>query len=212
LRPTVGEFASALDSKPENHRSGPRRKISNDNFSRQMRIDHPISPGRFETGNLCDRGGCAVASAVRSGGFAVREPLVEAPRQQTTDTKKGLMTMSQNKTYPAGSAEMVAAKTITTRVLAIGSWTAKATPETTPPIMPSEARDTMRLMLAGKIDQWFAKNDGSGAVFLMNVTDPAEAHALLEKLPLGQAGMMTFQLIPIGPLWPLGLLLGEPTK
>jgi hypothetical protein len=76
--------------------------------------------------------------------------------------------------------------------------------------MPSEAYDTMRLMLAGKIDQWFAKNDGSGAVFLMNVTDPAEAHALLEKLPLGQADMMTFQLIPVGPLWPLGLL--EPPK
>jgi hypothetical protein len=119
------------------------------------------------------------------------------------------MTMSENKTSP-GSAEMAAAKTLTTRVLAIGTWTAKATPETIPPIMPSEAYDTMRLMLAGKIDQWFAKIDGSGAVFLMNVTDPAEAHALLEKLPLGQADMMTFQLIPVGPLWPLGLL--QPAK
>jgi hypothetical protein len=140
------------------------------------------------------------------------EPLVELPRQHITNTEKGSMKMSENKTSPTGSAEMAAAKTITTRVLAIGTWTAKATPETIPPIMPSEARDTMRLMLAGKIDQWFAKNDGSGAVFLMNVTNPTEAHALLEELPLGQANMMTFQLIPIGPLWPLGLLLGEPAK
>jgi hypothetical protein len=139
------------------------------------------------------------------------DPLAEVPRH-ITKTEKGLMTMSENKTSPAGSAEMTAAKTLTTRVLAIGTWTAKATPETIPPIMPSEARDTMRLLLAGKIDQWFAKIDGSGAVFLMNVTDPAEAHALLEKLPLGQANMMTFQLIPVGPLWPLGLLLSEPTK
>jgi hypothetical protein len=76
--------------------------------------------------------------------------------------------------------------------------------------MPSEARDTLRLQLAGKIDQWFAKSDGSGAVFLMNVTDPAEAHKLLEDLPLGRAGMMTFELIPMGPLWPLGLLSLEP--
>ena len=119
--------------------------------------------------------------------------------------------MSENQTTP-GAAEMAAAKTLTTKVLAIGSWTAKATPESRPRIMPSEARDTMRLELAGKIDQWFAKIDGSGAVFLMNVKDPAEAHALLEKLPLGQAGMMTFELIPVGPLWPLGLLLGEPAK
>ena len=139
------------------------------------------------------------------------DPLAEIARQHVNRTEKDLMKMSENKTQP-GSAEMAAAKTLTTKVLAIGTWTAKATPKTIPPIMPSEAYDTMRLMLAGKIDQWFAKNDGSGAVFLMNVTDPAEAHALLEKLPLGQAGMMTFQLIPVGPLWPLGLLLGEPAK
>ena len=120
------------------------------------------------------------------------------------------MKMSQN--TPPGAAEMAAAKAITMKVLAIGTWTAKATPETRPAIMPSEARDTMRLMLAGKIDQWFAKTDGSGAVFLMNVTDPGEAHKLLENLPLGRANMMTFELIPVGPLWPLGLLLGEPAK
>jgi hypothetical protein len=128
-----------------------------------------------------------------------------------TRNEKDLMKMSENKS-PPGAAEMAAAKTITTKVLAIGTWTAKATPETRPAIMPAEARDTMRLLLAGKIDQWYAKNDGSGAVFLMNVTNPAEAHALLEKLPLGQANMMTFELIPVGPLWPLGLLLGEPAK
>ncbi len=120
--------------------------------------------------------------------------------------------MSDSKTTPTGAAAMKAAQTLTTKVLAIGTWTAKATPETRPPIMPFEASDTMRLMLAGKIDQWFAKIDGSGAVFLMNVTDPAEAHALLEALPLGQAQMMTFELIPVGPLWPLGLLLREPAK
>jgi hypothetical protein len=137
------------------------------------------------------------------------DPLAEIPSQHVAKAEKELMKMAENKT-PPGSAEMTAAKTLTTRVLAIGTWTAKATPETIPPVMPSEAYDTMRLMLAGKIDQWFAKIDGSGAVFLMNVTDPAEAHALLEKLPLGQADMMRFQLIPVGPLWPLGLL--QPAK
>jgi len=46
----------------------------------------------------------------------------------------------------------------------------------------------MRLQQAGKIDQWFAKSDGSGAVFLMNVTNPAEAHALLEALLWARSG------------------------
>jgi hypothetical protein len=153
-----------------------------------------------------------LALPTAQAGSRSADPLAEVPRQHVTKIKKDLMKMSENKTSPAGSAEMAAAKALTTKVLAIGTWTAKAPPESRPAIMPSEARDTMRLMLAGKIDQWFAKIDGSGAVFLMNVTDPAEAHTLLEKLPLGRANMMTFQLIPVGPLWPLGLLLGEPTK
>jgi hypothetical protein len=44
---------------------------------------------------------------------------------------------------------------------------------------------------------------------LMNLADPNEAHELLEKVPLGQAGMMEFELIPLGPIKPLGLLLSE---
>ena len=130
----------------------------------------------------------------------------------TSQPVKDLIIMADDKDRRTGAAEMAAARALTTKVLAIGSWTAKATPETRPAIMPSEARDTLRLQLAGKIDQWFAKTDGSGAVFLMNVTDPAEAHKLLEALPLGQADMMTFELIPVGPLWPLGLLLPEPAR
>ena len=128
----------------------------------------------------------------------------------TSPLVKGLIAMSDDKS--SITAEMKAAAALTTKVLAIGSWTAKATPEARLPIIPFEARDTLRLQLTGKIDEWFAKADGSGAVFLMNVTDPAEAHRLLEQLPLGQAGMMTFELIPVGPLWPLGLLLREPAQ
>jgi hypothetical protein len=153
----------------------------------------------------------AVLALPAQGASRSADPITDVSTPHITKNQKDLMKMSENKSAP-GAAEMAAAKKVTTKVLAIGSWTAKATPETIPKVMPSEARDTMRLMLAGKIDQWYAKNDGSGAVFLMNVTDPAEAHALLEKLPLGQADMMTFQLIPLGPLWPLGLMLGEPAK
>jgi hypothetical protein len=132
-----------------------------------------------------------------SSGVALAQPAKVVP-------SKDLTSMTEIKRSATGEVEMKAAASITTKVLAIGSWTAKATPETRASIMPFEARDTLRLQLEGKIDQWFAKSDGSGAVFLMNVTDPAEAQALLGQLPLGKAGMMTFQLIPVGPLWPLG--------
>jgi hypothetical protein len=100
----------------------------------------------------------------------------------------------------------------TTKLLAIGSFTAKATPSLSKPVLPSEVRETVRLYLDGKIDQWFLKQDQSGVVFIMNLTDPKEAHELLEKLPLGQAGLMEFQIIPLGPISPLRMLLSEPAK
>ena len=151
----------------------------------------------------------------QSDGLSTAHPALPSTYETmptTSQPVKGLIIMADDKRSSTGTAEMAAAKALTTKVVAIGSWTAKATPETRPAVMPFEARDTLRLQLAGKIDQWFAKTDGSGAVFLMNVTDPAEAHKLLDELPLGQADMMTFEIIPVGPLWPLGLLLPEPAK
>jgi len=100
----------------------------------------------------------------------------------------------------------------TTKLLAIGSFTAKGTPERWKPLLPSEVRDTVRLYLTGKIDQWYLKQDQSGVVFVMNVTDPKEALALLGKFPFGQAGLMEFQIIPLGPIGPLRVLLSDPAK
>jgi hypothetical protein len=100
----------------------------------------------------------------------------------------------------------------TTRLLAIGSFTVKATPGVWKPTIPTEMRQTAALYLAGKIDQWYVKIDQSGVVFILNVTDPKEAHELLDKLPLGQAGQMAFQLIPLGPLSPMRTLLAGPQK
>lgn len=100
----------------------------------------------------------------------------------------------------------------TTKLLAIGSFTAKGTPDKWKPLLPSEVRDTVRLYLAGKIDQWYLKQDQSGVVFMMNVTDPKEALELLGKFPFGQAGLMEFQIIPLGPIGPLRVLLTDPAK
>src|SRR5260370_23681038 len=81
----------------------------------------------------------------------------------------------------------------TTKILAIGSVTAKGTPEAIAPVLPFEVRATVRNHLAGKIEQWFFQTEGYGVVFIMNATSTAEAHELLEKLPLGEAGKMDLQ-------------------
>ncbi|EKM99425.1 MULTISPECIES: hypothetical protein [unclassified Acidocella] len=96
----------------------------------------------------------------------------------------------------------------TTRILAIGTITPGASLASVRAVLPTEVRETVKLYLAGKIDQWFSLADRNGVVFLLNVTDLKEAHAMLEALPLGQAHLMQFQLLPLAPLNPLRQLPG----
>lgn len=95
----------------------------------------------------------------------------------------------------------------TTRILAIGRFNAPPTPEQFKILSSQEVPDTLRLYLAGKIDQWYSINNDNGVVFILNLSTVEEAHSMLEALPLGKARLMTFQLIPIGPISPLALLL-----
>jgi hypothetical protein len=144
-----------------------------------------------------------IAGSIRLAGFGVLAAALVAisPTASRAQADTG--------TKPPLSAALAVP---TTKLLAIGSFTARATPDVWHPILPSEMRETARLYLAGKIDQWYVKQDQSGVVFIMNMTDPEEAHELLAKLPLGQRGLMEFQIIPLGPLSPLRSLLSGPPK
>jgi hypothetical protein len=97
----------------------------------------------------------------------------------------------------------------TTKVLAIGQLTRAPTPEQLKEIFPKEVPATLRLYLAGKIDQWWIRQTQTGPVFLLNVTSLEEARALMEMLPLAQAGLIKHELIELGPLTPLHLLLAD---
>ena len=97
----------------------------------------------------------------------------------------------------------------TTRILAIGTLTSPLSPDEMKNVLPKEVKATVALYLDGKIDQWWAKQDGTGVVFLLNVTSAEEASAMLEKLPLGVAKRMTFQLTLLGPLRPMRALLRD---
>ena len=101
--------------------------------------------------------------------------------------------------------------TPTTRILAIGTGNPGVDAAAVQSILPTEVRETVKLYLDGKIDQWFSLQDRSGVAFILNVTDPAAAHDMLEKLPLGQAHLMSFELIPLAPLTPLRQLQGMTT-
>jgi hypothetical protein len=95
-----------------------------------------------------------------------------------------------------------------TRILAIGTVPSNVDPAKVRAILPNEVRETVDLYLAGKIDQWYSLQGRMGVAFILNVTDTAAAREMLEKLPLGQAHLMSFELIPLGPLNPLRQLQG----
>ena len=94
-----------------------------------------------------------------------------------------------------------------TKVLAIGHLVSPPSGNEFNSIMESEVRDTVRLYLSGKIDQWYVRKDQNGVVFFLNTTSLEDARHFIDGLPLVKAKLMQFELIPVGPLSPLGLLL-----
>lgn len=117
---------------------------------------------------------------------------------------------TQSKTTPAESDSVGGFPAVpTTKVLAIGRLLAPLTPEQRKGVMPDEVRDTVRLFLAGKVDQWWSRQDGEGPVFLMNTTSVDEARALLSALPLVREKLARFDLLELGPLRPLHLLIRD---
>ncbi len=96
----------------------------------------------------------------------------------------------------------------TTGVLVLLTAKPGVTREQVMTVMPAEIRATVRLYLEGTIRQWYSRGDGKGVVFILDCKDAAEAHAVIDGLPLSKESLMDHEFIPIGPLMPLGALLG----
>jgi hypothetical protein len=73
--------------------------------------------------------------------------------------------------------------------------------------LPKEVPATLQLYLDGKMEQFWLREKEVGVIFLMSVESVDVADKLLKGLPLGQANLLTFDLMPIGPLLPLGMLM-----
>src|SRR5271156_2160127 len=71
-----------------------------------------------------------------------------------------------------------------TQVMAILTVHPSVNREQITKIMQDEVRDTVKLYLDGKIQQWYSRGDGKGVVFILNCSSVAEAKALTDKLPL----------------------------
>lgn len=113
--------------------------------------------------------------------------------------------------WVAGSASAqseFAAKT--TQVLAMLKVNTPVDREKLRKVMPQEVRDTVKLHLEGKILHWYGRTDGMGVVFVLDCKSVEEARAVLEKLPLIQEKMASFEYVALSPLMPLRMLLAAP--
>ncbi|HKS83204.1 MAG TPA: hypothetical protein VJR23_16995 [Candidatus Acidoferrales bacterium] len=96
----------------------------------------------------------------------------------------------------------------TTGVLVVITAKQGVTREQVMKVMPAEIRATVRLYLEGAIRQWYSRGDGRGVVFILDSNDEAEARAVIDRLPLSAENLTDHEFIPIGPLMPLGALMG----
>jgi hypothetical protein len=74
-------------------------------------------------------------------------------------------------------------------------------------VLPDEVRETVKLYLDGKIQQWYSRSDGRGVIFILNATSVADAKATTDQLPLSKANLASFEYTPLSPLGPLRILI-----
>ena len=96
----------------------------------------------------------------------------------------------------------------TTEVMVILTAKEGVTREQIMNVMPAEIRATVKLYLDGRIRQWYSRGDGRGVVLFLEVKTVDEAHAVMDTLPLSKENLMDHEYVPVGPLLPLGGLIG----
>lgn len=85
------------------------------------------------------------------------------------------------------------------KILAMEVETEGVKPEDFTPHLRSEARRVWELYQSGMIRELYFRADRSEAVLILECADTNEAQHLLEALPLVQAGLIRFEVIPLIP-------------
>jgi len=92
------------------------------------------------------------------------------------------------------------------KVMAIGTLKT-LTQEQRQQYLPREVPATLQLYLDGKMAPSWLRDKEAGVISLLSVDSVEAADRLLKGLPLGQANLLTFDLMAIGPLLALGMLM-----
>jgi hypothetical protein len=77
------------------------------------------------------------------------------------------------------------------------------------PHLKAEARHVWELYQRGVLRESYFRADRSEAVLILECADAKEARQTLDSLPLVQAGLIRFEVIPLVPYPGFGRLFGE---
>lgn len=80
------------------------------------------------------------------------------------------------------------------------------------PHLKAEAARAWELHQQGILRELYFKTEHGGAVLMMECADADEARGVLATLPLVQAGLVEFDVIPLGPFVPLAMLFAPPEQ
>ena len=95
------------------------------------------------------------------------------------------------------------------KILAIDKVLPEAAPEIIKANFMKEVNHTIKMYLADVVREIYFRQDRSGTVLMLEAPTLEDARAMIDKLPMVQAGQISFDLIPLGPFVPLALLLDE---
>jgi hypothetical protein len=85
------------------------------------------------------------------------------------------------------------------KILALEKETPGTTPEQFTPHLKAEAARVWELYQSGQLREIYFRQERKEAVLVLECADAKEAQTLLETLPLVQAGLIGFEVIPLVP-------------
>ena len=95
------------------------------------------------------------------------------------------------------------------KLLALEKEVPGFTPEHFQPHLEAEAAAAWQLYQAGVIREMYFRADASEAVLILECADVEHAKQILDSLPLVQAGLITFDVIPLRPYSGFSRLFGK---
>ncbi len=85
------------------------------------------------------------------------------------------------------------------KIVVVATRSEKFSAEEFAPLLPAEAKKALSLFAEDVVREIYSRKDGKGAILVLEADDEDAARARLAELPLAEAGMLEFEVYPVGP-------------